>query len=320
MSDIPGMKRPELQELPRIRDRMTFIYLEHCQLNRNDSAVTVQDMNGTVHIPAAGISVLMLGPGTNITHRAMELIGDMGITIIWVGEHGVRFYASGRPLTHSAQLLQKQAELVSNQRGHLAVARKMYEMRFPDEDVSKLSMQQLRGREGSRIRAVYREAAERWQITWNGRDYDPNDFASSDPVNQALSSGHACLYGLAHAVIAALGCSPGLGFVHIGHECSFVYDIADLYKAEITIPAAFEIAALHAEEDLSGIVRRRVRDLMVENKLLEKMVRDIKYLLLDNSEHYDRDVGEKYADSAVYLWDNCFGTVPNGISYGKDEE
>lgn len=320
MAEIPGMERPELQELPQIRDRMTFIYLEHCQLNREDSAVTVQDMNGIIHIPAAGISALLLGPGTNITHRAMELIGDMGITVVWVGEHGVRYYASGRPLTHSAQLLQRQAELVCNQRGHLAVARKMYEMRFPDEDVSALTMQQLRGREGSRIRAVYRAASEKWRIPWNGRDYDPDDFASGDPVNQALSAGHACLYGLAHAVIAALGCSPGLGFVHIGHERSFVYDIADLYKAEITIPAAFEMAALHPGDELSGAVRRRVRDLMVENDLLERMVRDIKYLLLDDGEHYDRDAGEKYADSAVYLWDNRLGAVPNGISYGKDEK
>ena len=70
---------------------------------------------------------------------------------------------------------------------------------------------------------------------------------------------HACLYGLAHAVIVALGCAPGLGFVHVGHECSFVYDIADLYKAEVTIPIAFEVAA-QAPEELPAVVRRRVRD------------------------------------------------------------
>lgn len=81
-----------------------------------------------------------------ITHRAMELIGDAGVSVIWVGEHGVRYYASGRPLTHRSKLLIRQAELVSNQRLHLAVVRKMYQMRFPNEDVSHLTMQQLRGR------------------------------------------------------------------------------------------------------------------------------------------------------------------------------
>ena len=71
MSDIPGMVKPELQALPQIADRMTFLYLERCVLNRQDSAITVTDDEGTVFIPAASISVLLLGPGTKITHRAM---------------------------------------------------------------------------------------------------------------------------------------------------------------------------------------------------------------------------------------------------------
>ena len=314
MSELPGMKKPDLQTLPQIGDRMTFLYLEHCKLNREDSAITVKDQEGIVHIPAAAISVLLLGPGTDVTHRAMELIGDAGVAVIWVGEHGVRYYASGRPLTHRAGLLQKQAELVSNQRKHLAVVRKMYEMRFPGEDVSGLTLQQLRGREGSRIRSVYRKASQEWNIPWNGREYDPEDFSSGDAVNQALSAGHACLYGLAHAVIAALGCSAGLGFVHVGHDCSFVYDIADLYKAEITIPIAFEMAAGGKSEELSALVRRRVRDEMVSRHLLERMVRDIKYLLSEE----EPAGGEE--ESAVYLWDNRQGTVPNAKSYAPEKE
>lgn len=149
MTNIPGMIRPEIQMLPQVADRLTFLYLERCVLNRQDSAITVADDRGTVFVPAAAISVIMLGPGTKITHRAMELIGDAGVTVIWVGEHGVRYYASGRPLTHHAALLQRQAELVSNMRMHLNVVRQMYCMRFPNEDVSHLTLQQLRGREGA---------------------------------------------------------------------------------------------------------------------------------------------------------------------------
>ena len=98
MTEQSGMERPELQELPVISDRMTFIYLEHCRISREDGAVSVKDIEGTVYIPAAAITVLLLGPGTEITHRAMELIGDTGISVIWVGEHGVRYYAHGRAL------------------------------------------------------------------------------------------------------------------------------------------------------------------------------------------------------------------------------
>ena len=90
MADLPGLIRPELQELPKIRDRMTFLYLEHCTLGRQDGAITVTDERGIVHIPAAAMTVLLLGPGTRVTHRAMELLGDAGVGAVWVGEHGVR--------------------------------------------------------------------------------------------------------------------------------------------------------------------------------------------------------------------------------------
>ena len=311
MTELPGMVRPDLQALPQIKDRMTFLYLERCTLGRQDGAITVTDERGIVQIPAAAISVLLLGPGTRVTHRAMELMGDAGVGAVWVGEHGVRYYAHGRPLTTRTKLLQKQAELVSNTRKHLAVVRKMYQLRFPGEDVSQLTMQQLRGREGSRVRSVYRKMAQETGVPWNGRLYRPEDFASGDLVNQALSAGHACLYGLAHAVIVALGCAPGLGFVHIGQEGSFVYDIADLYKAEVTIPIAFRTAA-EAPEDLPAVVRRRVRDAMVAQHILERMVHDIRWLLLPEEEAEDQE-------EAIYLWDNQLGQVRNGVNYAEAE-
>ena len=127
MNNLPGMKKPELQALPTVRDRLSFLYLEHCLLNRRDGAITVMDARGTVHVPAASLSVLLLGPGTSVSHRAMELIGDAGTSIVWVGEYGVRYYAHGRPLTHSARMLIRQAELVSNVRSRIAVARQMYQ-------------------------------------------------------------------------------------------------------------------------------------------------------------------------------------------------
>ena len=89
----------------------------------------------------------MLGPGTSVTHRAMELISDTGICAIWVGEHGIRYYAAGRSLSRNSSLLLKQAKLVTNVQRHAAVVRNMYSMRFPNEDVSGLTIQQLRGRE-----------------------------------------------------------------------------------------------------------------------------------------------------------------------------
>lgn len=314
-----GMIKPELVELPVISDRITFIYLEHCVINREDSAIKVTDADGDVFVPAAAVTTLLLGPGCSITHRAMELIGDSGVGMVWVGEHGVRYYAHGRALNSRTKLLLKQAELVTNTRKHLNVVKKMYQMRFPDEDVSGLTLQQLRGREGSRVRAAYRKFSKEWNILWDGREYDPNDFNAGTPVNQALSAGNVCLYGLAHAVICSLGCSAGMGFVHIGHECSFAYDIGDLYKAETTIPIAFEMAALVRDEyddntpsDFSGMVRRKVRDEIVRIHLLERMVRDIKYILSD-----DDNAPEE--PDCVYLWDNLKDKVENGKLYSEEK-
>ena len=228
-TEIPGSPPPELGDLVRAEDRLSFAYFEHCVITREDNAIAVTRDTGTIRLPAANLGVLMLGPGTTVSHQAMVVIGDNGASVIWVGERGVRMYAFGRPLTHSAALLQRQAALVSNTRKRLAVARAMYQMRFLNEDVSSCTMQQLRGREGARIRQVYRHWSELTGVPWDKRTYDHEDFNAGNEINKALSAAHTCLYGIAHSVIVALGCSPGLGFVHVGHERSFVYDVADLY-------------------------------------------------------------------------------------------
>lgn len=311
------MERPQLQTLPTMRERISFLYLERCLVNRQDNAITVTDLRGTVHVPAAALGVILLGPGSNVTHRAMELIGDAGASIIWVGEHGVRYYAHGRPLTHSSRMLTAQAALVSNTRSRLAVARRMYAMRFTDEDVSKLTMQQLRGREGARVRSIYRKFSKATGVTWSGREYDPNDFSVGDPVNMALSAAHACLYGVAHSVITALGCAPGLGFIHTGHERSFVYDIADLYKAELSIPVAFQVAA-RQPEDIGAVTRRAMRDAFSDGKIMVRMVGDIRELLLGVAEDgTPRDVPE-IETNVLWPWDERNGLVKNAVSYGKE--
>ena len=303
-----------LYSLPQIKERISFLYLERCAINRQDNAITVTDSRGTVYVPSVLLSTIMLGPGTTVTHRAMELIGDSGITVVWVGEQGVRYYAHGRPLTHSSNMLVAQAALVSNSRDRVAVARNMYAMRFPGEDVTKMTMQQLRGREGARIRSAYRTMSRKTGVPWNGREYDPDDYESGNVINKALSAAHTCLYGIVHSVITAIGCSPGLGFIHSGHERSFIYDIADLYKVEITIPIAFNIAKQHSDdEDIGSITRRSMRDAISGGNLLFRIVQDIRTLLLNEVAEDD-----KSEVNVIYLWDDKNGFVKNAISYGRE--
>ncbi|MER7877669.1 type I-E CRISPR-associated endonuclease Cas1e [Streptomyces solisilvae] len=270
------------RHLTRTGERLSFVYLERCLVHRDANAITAEDADGTTHIPSATIGTLLLGPGTRITHQAMSVLGETGAAVAWVGEHGVRYYAGGRALTRSATLAEAQAAKWANPRTRLAVARAMYRLRFPDEDPAGLTRQELLGREGRRVKDCYREHAARTGVPWRGRRYTPGDFTSGDPVNQAITAAAQCMYGIAHAVVASLACIPALGFVHSGHELSFVLDIADLYKTEIGIPIAFDVAA-EDDQDISPRTRRALRDRINQTSLLDRCVDDIKALLLPNA-------------------------------------
>jgi CRISPR-associated protein Cas1 len=87
------------------------------------------------------------------------------------------------------------------------------------------------------------------------------------------------LYGIAHSVITGLGCSPALGFVHSGDDRSFVFDVADLYRAEIAIPVAFQAAA-QGDQAIRPRTRRLMRDQLFERKVMRRSVADIVRLLV----------------------------------------
>ncbi len=312
MTKIPGARPPDPSELVRASDRISFLYVERAVIHRADNAITVTDERGTVHVPSAQLACVLFGPGCRVTHHAMMLLADSGTTAVWVGENGVRFYASGRGLSRSSRLLEAQATLVTNERKRLSVARTMYEMRFPNEDVSRLSMQQLRGREGARIRALYREESKRTGVPWFGRSYKHDDFDASDDVNKALSAANTALYGVVHSVVVAMGCSPGLGFVHTGGDRAFVHDVADLYKAECTIPVAFDVVA-SAVTDVPAHCRRMMRDRVFEMHLLDRVVKDIRRLLLGDTEA-SSEIEDEWRD-LMLLWDGSTRVVAGGTNY-----
>lgn len=92
-----GAKPPELPELVRAQDRLTFIYLEKCAIHRDANAITATDDRGVIHIPAASLGALLLGPGTTVTQQAMVLMAESGSTVVWVG-------GGGRPLLRPRQI------------------------------------------------------------------------------------------------------------------------------------------------------------------------------------------------------------------------
>lgn len=268
----------DLHELPKLRDSLSYLYLEHGVIQRRHSAVEFVNKDGRILIPVAALCVLMLGPGTRITHAAVRVLAESGCTILWTGEDVTHFYAHGLGETRRAYHLLRQAELVSNPAKRTEVVLRMYRKRFGGELDPSLSLPQIRGLEGVRVRRAYAEAAARYGVTWEGRRYDRSSWERADPINRALSAANALLNSLCHAAIVSGGYSPALGFIHTGRMLSFVYDIADLYKTEITIPAAFETIAAGTEK-CEQRVRQACRERFRQTRLLERILPDIDELL-----------------------------------------
>ncbi len=311
----------DLHILPKVRDSWSYLYVERCVVEQDDFAIAVFDQNGKTPVPCASLSLLMLGPGTNITHAAIRALADNGCLVAWTGEQGVRFYAQGMGETRSAANLLRQAAMHADPMQRLVVVRRMYEMRFADPLDPSLTLKQIRGREGVRVRDTYAHWSRETGVKWDGRAYKQNDWRRATPINRALSAANSCLYGVVHAAIVASGYSPALGFIHTGKMLSFVYDIADLYKAEISIPTAFRCVAA-GEQKLESRVRHICRDQIREQRMLARIVEDLEQLfadapvlLNDQSEQLDEHPAQPGG-----LWDLEDGSVAGGVNYADEEE
>ncbi|HOF88362.1 MAG TPA: type I-E CRISPR-associated endonuclease Cas1e [Armatimonadota bacterium] len=225
----------DLHLLPKVRDMLSFIYVEHARIDQHNRAVAAYDDEGVTPIPIAATAVLLLGPGTRVTHAAMAALADNDALAVWVGEAGVRCYAHGMRGRRSSGALLRQAALASNEVSRLEVVKRMYRLRFQEALEEGLTVEQLRGLGGVRVRDTYARMSRDTGVPWTGRHYDRGNWQQADPVNRALSAANSCLYGLCQAAILSIGMSPAIGFIHTGKQLSFVCDIADLYKTELTL-------------------------------------------------------------------------------------
>lgn len=316
------MRIQDYHELPKFRDGLGYLYLERGKIEQTHRAIEFFDKEGRTLVPVAALAVLMLGPGTSISHEAVKTLTDNGCLITWVGEKGVRFYAQGSGETRKGYQLMRQAALVSDPVKRMTVVRRMYQYRFDEELDPDLSIEQVRGLEGARVRRAYAEASQQYGVPWNGRFYVREAWGASDTINRALSAANACLNSLCHAAIVTLGYSPGLGFVHQGKQLSFVYDVADLYKTALTVPLAFQIVAA-SKDKAETRVRHACRTLFHKEKLLGRIVSDIESLLnlskAPVNSQLDLDI-DFDADPALpaALWspdDPSGSSTPGGVNY-----
>lgn len=307
----------DLHVLPKVRDSLSYLYVEHCRIDQEAKAIAIHDQRGRFPVPCSSLTLLMLGPGTTVTHAAVRALADNGCLVAWTGEEGVRMYAFGTGETRSARNLLRQAWLCTHRALRLGVVVRLYRMRFDESLDEGLTLQQIRGMEGVRVRQTYARASAETGVSWSGRSYRRDEWGHSDPVNRALSAANSCLYGVCHAAIVSAGYSPALGFVHTGKMLSFVYDIADLYKTEITIPTAFRATA-EGTDNLESRVRRACRDAFRESRLLQRIVPDMDRALGALPQGWtDADFDSDPAAPGS-LWDDRQGEVAGGVNRGDD--
>ncbi|ASO21625.1 CRISPR-associated protein Cas1 [Actinoalloteichus hoggarensis] len=313
------LARPTVAMLPRVADSLSFLYLDIVRVLQDDTgvlAVVESPIHGTetVYLPTAALNAVLLGPGVSITTRALTTLVRHGTTVLITGSGGVRCYAGFTPASLTTTWLERQARAWADEASRLRVAIRMYEQRFGVATVPpQTTFAGLRGMEGQRVKALYRLLAKQYKISRFRRSYDPDDWDNQDPVNLALSAANTSLYGIVHAALTAMGCSPGLGFIHSGNQHAFVYDIADLYKAELTIPLAF---SLHDADKPEQQARRSFRDGLRLFKLLPRVVTDVQRLLDPDTSIEDPDPGEQLVD----LWDPVLGAVPGTINHSVSDE
>ena len=299
-----------LQELPKLSDSISYLYIEHAIIEQDAASIVAIRKDGQIPIPVASVTCMLLGPGVSITHAAIRALCDNGCMAIWCGENAGRFYASGTGETRSNKNLMIQARCCTDEQTHMDVVRRMYTIRFPGIQTDGLTLQQIRGMEGIRVRKVYEQMSRKTGVTWKKRTYKSDNWEASDAINQALSEANALLYGLCHAAIVSLGYSPGLGFVHMGKQLSFVYDVADLYKTETTVPAAFE--AVKVGGDVHQNIRVLCRKYFANARILSRISEDLSFLFSETVAEEKENVlhpGE--------LWD-ADGAVSGGKNYGQE--
>ena len=240
--------------------------------------------NGDYGIPFQSLSMILLGPGSTVSHDALRLMARHGTALVAVGEDGVRCYTAPPLMPDTSDTARRQMRAWADAGGgRITIAKKMYALRLgevlPQQDLSA-----LRGVEGARMRRTYRLVAQRYGIEWRNRRYDRTDPDWADLPNQAINHASVAVTSAAVIAVTATGAIPQLGFIHEHSGEAFALDIADLFRDTILLPAAFQSAREVMDQphlEIERHARRTTGDLLRRERVIAKMIDRIKTLFQD---------------------------------------
>lgn len=264
-----------LRILPSADDRISFLYIEYAKIERQDFALIIIQKDSKVLVPISTINVLLLGPGTSITHGAVNIIAASGCNIVWCGDHATRFYSFDAAEIRNSKNLLKQIDYFSNESTKINIIKKMYKKRYSELEIDKLTLKELRGYEGVKVKETYKFYSKLYKVPWKFRNSKLTIFEEQDLINKIITVLNQMLYAICHSIILSIGFSPSIGFIHTGNIESFTFDIADLYKENIVIPLAFSIYKKINTDNFDFIIRSEFRKIIVDKQLIKTIVKDI---------------------------------------------
>lgn len=274
-------------------DRAGLLSLSRGTLSTRDGALAFLqgEGDGTLApgdyaIPLQSVSMILLGPGSSVTHDALRLLAHARTALAAVGQDGVRLYTAPPLIPDRSGLARQQARLWADEDMRLMIARRMYAWRL-GEVLPHRDLDVLRGIEGARMKQSYAMIAIQIGVDWHGRRYNRGSPGNADLPNQALNHASSAVEAAAAIAVAATATIPQLGFIHEDPGQSFVLDIADLWRTETTIPTAFRAAKRvrdHPQEGIERVTRRLTGDVLSRDQVIPAMIDRIKRLMTGDAD------------------------------------
>lgn len=289
--------------------RKGIYYLEFCKISQVDERIVYNRVQKAYEqffsIPEKNTSVLLLGSGTSITQAAMRQLGDAGVIVGFTGGGGVPLFMASqseyRPNEYFFAYLNKwqdknktleMAKLLQIKRIHYVnncwsaenkTTSKNTELfkQAGQEFESNIKLarteEAILGYESNYAKSLYKIALN--SMGHNGdfrREHGKKD--SNDLFNSYLDNGNYLAYGLASVALWVLGIPFNMAVLHgKTRRGALVFDIADVIKDAVIMPAALEAAY---NGDTRSDMRKQCIQNTIDNKSLDYLFNTIKEILV----------------------------------------
>lgn len=218
----------------QIKNRGTFYYIEKSKINVSSGIWHVNNKE----FPIADYVCIEIGPGVEITHKAIKMASDFKVGLLFVSSDGSKMYSICENFfIRSTNNFLNQVSKYSDEKHKLKISNKLMSYRFPDWE-NQISIENIRIKEASLMKKYYHDLSKKYNVEWKGREIN---FSKSDWINKLITQSNIMIYGLVDIILNIMGYNSYLGYIHKGRGKSLVYDIADIIKYKYTIPFCFEI-------------------------------------------------------------------------------